>query len=166
MMEIGFRVLFIYVFAILLMRFMGKRGNWSLLIFENVLVIALGSATGDAMFYPKVPLAYACIVITLIVCLSRALQYLQLRSRPVNTFLDGTPVVVVLNGALVMNGLIKCRVREEEMYGMLRQEGIEDVGSVKFAFFERSGQLSVFEYGKGTAKKEGPDLIKEVLDGD
>lgn len=164
MLEIGFRVLFIYLFTVFFMRFMGKRGNRGLSTFENVLVIALGSATGDAMFYPKIPLAYACLVIALIVILNRSLQYLQLRSRPVNTFLDGVPVVVVKHGELVSDGLKTSRVREEEMFGMLRQRGIGDIGSVEYAILERSGELSVFEYDKKSTIKNGHNLIDEAVD--
>ncbi len=40
----------------LVLRLMGKRGNRSLSPFANVVIIALGSATGDSMFYPQVPL--------------------------------------------------------------------------------------------------------------
>ncbi|WP_010231598.1 DUF421 domain-containing protein [Gillisia marina] len=110
LLEIGFRVAFIYVFAVLIMRFMGKRGNRSLSMFENVLIIALGSAIGDSMFYPKVPLVYACIVIIIIVGISRYIQYLQIRIKPINTFLDGKPITLIQNGEIQIPGLRASRI--------------------------------------------------------
>ena len=146
LLEIGFRVAFIYLFAVLIMRFMGKRGNRSLSMFENVLIIALGSAVGDSMFYPKVPLVYACIVIIIIVGISRYIQYLQIRIKPINTFLDGKPISLIHNGEIKISGLKASRIREEELYGMLRTGGVRDLGEVEFAILERTGDLSVFKY--------------------
>lgn len=161
LLEIGFRVGFIYIFTVVLMRYMGKRGNRSLSIFENVLIIALGSATGDAMFYPKVPLIYACLVIAIIVGLTRLLQYIQMLSKPINTFLDGKPIAVVRHGKIENTGLKESRIREEELFGLLRQNGIRNLGEVEFAFFERSGKLSVFSY-EGQKESSDQDLIDAI----
>lgn len=164
LLEIGFRVAFIYLFAVIFMRFMGKRGNRSLSMFENVLIIALGSAIGDSMFYPKVPLLYACIVIVIIVGISRYIQYLQIRVKKVNTFLDGKPVVLIKNGEILESGLKTTRIREEELYGMLRLGGIRNMGEVECAIFERTGDLSIFRYEESKIKSK-INLIDEVLQG-
>lgn len=162
MLEIGFRVVFIYLFAVIMMRFMGKRGNRSLSVFENVLIIALGSATGDTMFYPKVPLLYACIVIALIVGLSRLLQYLQLVSKPINTFLDGKPLMLIKDGEILNKGLDKSRIRKEELYGMLRNQGIKQLKEIEFAFLERTGNLSIFKFDELSKKTREENLFKDI----
>lgn len=162
LLEIGFRVAFIYLFAVLIMRFMGKRGNRSLSMFENVLIIALGSAIGDSMFYPKVPLVYACIVIVIIVGISRYIQYLQIRVKVVNTFLDGKPIILIKNGEIQISGLKASRIREEELYGMLRIGGVRNMGEVEFAILERTGDLSIFKYEDGKMKFR-INLIDEVI---
>lgn len=164
MLEIGFRVIFIYVFTIALMRFMGKRGNRSLSVFENVLIIALGSSTGDAMFYPNVPLFYACIVITIIVALTRILQEWQLRSKTVNTFLDGYPIMLIKDGKIREEGLVKSRVRKDEFLGMLRNEGIRNLGEVEYAFFERTGDVGIFKFEE--KKFDGETTFPENIDKD
>ncbi|MCF4101045.1 DUF421 domain-containing protein [Gillisia sp. M10.2A] len=164
LLEIGFRVTFIYLFAVLVMRFMGKRGNRSLSMFENVLIIALGSAIGDSMFYPKVPLVYACVVILVIVGISRYIQYLQLKARRINTFLDGKPIILIKDGEIKKEGLKASRVRNEELYGMLRIGGIRDLGEVEYAFLERSGGLSIFKFTDNTTIPK-LNLISEAISG-
>lgn len=144
--EISFRVVFIYLLAVIFLRFMGKRGNRSLSIYENVLIIALGSATGDVMFYPEVPLFYATLVIIVIVLLTRWIQFLQLYSKKFNYFLDGTPVILIENGELNITGLKSSRIREEELYGLLRVKGVKNVSDVEIAVLERTGELSVLPY--------------------
>ncbi len=161
MLEIGFRVVFIYLFAVVALRFMGKRGNRSLSTYENVLIIALGSATGDVMFYPQVPLVYACIVIVIIVTLTRLLQNLQLLFKPVNTFLDGQPILLVRHGVIDENNLARCRVRKEELHGLLRAKGVRDINEVEFSFFERSGEVSVFK--KEISMERNGSLIDKLV---
>ncbi len=47
-----------------------------------------------------------------------------------------------------MSGLKDTRIREEELYGMLRVCGIRNMGEVEFAILERIGELSIFKYVK------------------
>lgn len=153
-LEILFRTAFMYLWALLLIRYMGKRGQRNMSPVENMVVIALGSATGDVMFYPNVPLTYAMIVIALIVLMSRILAEWQLKSKPVNYFTDGYPLVMLREGQIVKEALNTARIRKDELYGMIRQAGHEHTGRLKLVLMERSGQLSIFCY-PGEAKLGG-----------
>ena len=66
-LEIVFRTCLIYLYALLLIRWVGGRGIAQMSTVEFLLVIALGSAVGDAMFYPEVPILHAMLVITAVV---------------------------------------------------------------------------------------------------
>lgn len=162
MLEVAFRVTFMYVFALFILRYMGKRGNKSLTILENLLIIALGSATGDAMFYPNVPLIYACFVITLIVAFTRIMQWWQLRSPKVNQFLDGFPILLVEDGKLNKEGLNKVRVTEDEFFGMLRGQGIRNLGEIQYAFLERTGQVGFLKNKEN--ELEGKSILPEKFE--
>ncbi|MDP3264688.1 MAG: hypothetical protein U1E06_13565 [Tabrizicola sp.] len=50
------RTLIIYAYSLLLIRWIGGRGVAQMSVVEFLLVVALGSAVGDAMFYGDVPL--------------------------------------------------------------------------------------------------------------
>ena len=67
LLEIVVRTLIVYVYALLLLRWLGSRTIGQLSTVEFLLVIALGSAVGDAMFYPDVPLVHAMLVVTVVV---------------------------------------------------------------------------------------------------
>lgn len=54
-LEIVVRIVLIYAFAVFVLRYMGKRGLRQMAPFELMLVIALGSATGDSMFTQMCP---------------------------------------------------------------------------------------------------------------
>lgn len=145
-LEIVVRVVLIYTYAAVLLRLMGKRGMGSVSPFEYVVVIALGSATGDVMFYPDVPLLYAFLIITLIVFLVNILLWLQYRFPRLQVFFEGRPTVLVSNGRVLEANLFKERIEREELYALLRNKQIRDVADVQLAVIEINGSISVLEY--------------------
>jgi hypothetical protein len=50
--EVIFRSVFMFVFALIIMRLLGRRAVDQLTSFDLLIIIALGSAMGDPMFYP------------------------------------------------------------------------------------------------------------------
>ena len=147
-LEIGFRVVVVYAFAVLMLRLMGKRGNRNLSPFKTVVVIALGSASGDTMFYPRVPLLYAFLVIAIVVGLDRAIAIVQTKWEAFNTFIEGNPLIMVQDGAVLDSALQKARLRPDELMGMLREQGIENTGAIRYAFLERDGNLGLYQFSK------------------
>ena len=161
-LEIAFRVVAIYLFAALLLRLMGKRGLRQLSPFEFVVVIALGSATGDAMFYPEVPILYAWVVIAMVVLLDRLFAHAQLRWRKVNTFLEGEPRPLVWEGRVLESNLQAEGLRRDEFLSLLREEGIERTDEVRFAFLERSGRIGWIRGEEGAVGTEASTFPTEM----
>ncbi len=69
-LEILVRTCVVYLYALVLIRWVGGRGVAQMSTVEFLLVIALGSAVGDAMFYPDVPLLHAMLVISAVVVIN------------------------------------------------------------------------------------------------
>lgn len=163
-LEIVLRVILIYGFAVLVLRYMGKRGQRQMSMFEYVVVIALGSATGDSMFYPEVPILYAWLVIVLIVLLNHLTASFQLYSKKANSFLEGDPRLLIKEGKIVEESLAKERLRREELMQLLREHEVEDTGEVRYAFLERTGNLGLFrhtEEEKVAGENTFPDDVLE-----
>ncbi len=146
-LEIILRVILIYSFAVIVLRYMGKRGKRQMSSFELVLIIALGSATGDSMLYPEVPIVYAWLIIVVMVALDRLLSELQLRFKDVNKFLEGTPRVLVREGKIVEKNLRYEQLRREEFLALLREQQITNTGEVQYAFMEQTGNLGILPSG-------------------
>lgn len=152
LLEIVFRVTLIYGFAAVLLRWMGKRGRSELSPFELLVVIALGSATGDSMFYPEVPILHAWMVVAAVVVLDVAMAHLQFRFGRVQRFVESTPRVVIREGKVDLSALRAERLREDELYSMLREHGIANTGELRYALLELSGDLGLVRYPKGEAR--------------
>ena len=79
LIETGFRTLVMFTVVLIGLTILGKRGVKQLSVFELVVIIGLGSAAGDPMFYKDVGLIPAIIVFVIIISLyswvTRALRF-------------------------------------------------------------------------------------------
>lgn len=81
--EIIIRVLIIMGFTITIVNWIGKRAVGGLGSSDILIIVAMGSAVGDAMFYPSIPLSVALLVITLIASLQKLYVHLCVKSESV-----------------------------------------------------------------------------------
>lgn len=147
-LEILFRVVVIYGWTLLMIRWIGGRGVAQLSLVEFLLVIALGSAVGDAMFYEDVPLLVAMLVITAVVVINKLLDKLIVRSQAAERIIDGSPVAILREGVLVTEGMRARDLGTDEVKAMLRNGGVSNLGQVEHAFLEVNGGISVFRFAR------------------
>lgn len=145
-LEVAFRTTLIYLFALLLIRLLGKRGQGQLSPFELVIIIALGSAVGDPMFYPSVPIVHSCLVIALVVVFTRGLSILAERNETVEAFVESRPACLVIDGRIAESSMHAENLALDELFMMLREDGIEQLGQVRRAYLEPSGSISVYRF--------------------
>jgi uncharacterized membrane protein YcaP (DUF421 family) len=154
--EVLFRTLIIYLYTLVLIRLLGKRGLGQLSPFDFVIVIALGSAVGDPMFYDDVPLLHAMLVITLVVLLQRGVSWLTERSDRARRFIDSEPRRLVRNGVVDFANLRDELLESDELFAALRVHGVRQLGEVELAYIEPSGAISVI-------RKEEPPPGRPLL---
>lgn len=154
--EIVFRTGLIYAYALLLLRWLGSRTIGQLSTVEFLLVIALGSAVGDGMFYPDVPLLHAMLVVTLVVLANKGLDLLIARSAAVERAVDGVPEEVIRDGVIRKSYLANPTLSTGELFQQLREEGVRHLGQVQHAYMETDGVLTVF---RGDAERPGLPIV-------
>src|SRR5215217_7228955 len=76
LVEVIFRSTVMFVILLVTLKLAGKRGVKQLSVFETVIIIALGSAAGDPMFYEDVGIVPALVVFTTIIVLYRFVTWL------------------------------------------------------------------------------------------
>ena len=145
-LEITFRCFVIYLYTLVVLRWIGGRSVAQLSLVEFLLVIALGSAVGDGLFYPEVPILHALAVVTVIALINKAIDILIIRYRRVKQVVDGQPVQVVRRGAICSQAILDRKIGPAEMHSTLRAAGVRNLGEVEYAFFEPDGQLAIFRY--------------------
>lgn len=163
--EIFIRAIIMYGYTIVLFRFvLGIRGISELSPYEYIIIIALGSALGDPMANPDMPLATGLLVVTLLVLMDKGLVLLTNRFPGLEARLEGEPARLVMNGRLDTDGLQKANLSRDEIFAYLREKGVEQLGQVKRAYLEINGRVSVFLYPKenvrpGLAIMPPPELV-------
>lgn len=154
LLEIAVRTAIIYGYTLLLLRWLGSRTVGQLSNVEFLLVIALGSAVGDAMFYPDVPLIHSMLVVTVVVGANKLLDLVIARSAPAERLLDGKPREAIRDGVVVRDFIDRASISRHELFQELREKGIEQLGEVRRAYIEKDGKVTVFKY----ADTPGPGL--------
>ena len=146
LLEIVFRTTFLYLYAIVLLRLTGSRGVGQLSAFDIVIIIAMGSAVGDPMFYPNVPLLHGLVVITVIVLIQRLISLVLTKRKKIEGFLEGKPITLLKDGKLLLENMNRATLSQEDIFMNLRHQGIDHLGKVRRVYFEHDGQFSVFTY--------------------
>lgn len=145
LLEIGFRTAIIYIYALMLLRWLGSRTIGQLSTIEFLLVIALGSAVGDAMFYPDVPLLHALLVITVVVLANKGLDLVIAKNASAERAIDGIPAEAIRHGVVNRKFMEGSNLSESELFQQLREHGVTHLGEVAHAYLETDGALTIFK---------------------
>lgn len=154
--EIVLRVIIIMGYTIFMIRWIGKRVVGGLGSADVLLIVAMGSAVGDAMFYPDIPLSIPITVITLIAAFQKLYVYVGIKYESVRKVTDPKVMKLVENGQLLKHNFTEDDIDENEVYMLLRQQGIKFLSEVEHAYYEQSGVLSVYKF-------ENPNLKNSIL---
>ena len=93
--EVVIRTLVMFAVVLISLSILGKRGVKQLSVFELVVIIALGSAAGDPMFYKDVGLIPAIIVFIIIISLYSVVTHWVGKSKKVEQLVEGKPICLV-----------------------------------------------------------------------
>lgn len=163
MLEIGLKVLIIFAILMLVLRLLGKHGQQNLSPMQQLLMIALGSAAGDALLYPDVPIAYAAVILLGVTLLTVGLEELSQRFRPVRNYVESRPRILVQDGQIHWTALNTERTTRRELFAELRIKGARSLSQVDFAILEVTGDISVFLNDRPPSNQ---DLLDYVVDED
>lgn len=164
LLEIIVRSAFMFVFALIFMRLLGRRAIHQLTSFDLLLIIALGSAMGDPMIYPDVAILWSVFGIATIMVFYRIQNFLANRYAWYEDLTEGSPVKIIGNGILDSKELEKHTPTQDDIFLLLRNDGIRSLGEVEVAYLERDGSLSVFRYRTGKDKPGLPTISEDMID--
>jgi len=119
-----------FVVILTSLRLLGKRGVKQLSVFELVVIIGLGSAAGDPMFYKDVGILPALIVFSMIVGLYTLVTYLIGKNKKFETLVEGKPVCLIRDGVFAIDNFKKEVLREDEFFAELRLQSISQLGQM------------------------------------
>lgn len=145
-LEIVIRTVIMFITIVIGLRILGKRGVKQLSIFELVVIIGLGSAAGDPMFYKEVGIIFAMIVFAVIIFLYTIVTYLIAKNKKLEELIEGKCICLIDDGEFSIENFKKENLGSDEFFAELRLNGVSHLGQVEKAIEESSGEISVFFY--------------------
>ena len=136
------RTVVLYLLLIVTVRLMGKRQIGEMEPAEFVVTMLLANLAAIPMQDSAIPLLSGLVPI-LVILAAVSLQSIRMRR-----LLCGKPVILMQNGKILERNLQRTRVNLDELTMHLREKGIFDLSTVKFAILETNGQLSTLLYAK------------------
>src|SRR5215217_2028347 len=121
LLEISLRTIIMYFIILIGLRLLGKRGVRQLSIFELVVIISLGSAAGDPMFYKEIGLLVPIVIFSIIVGCYRLTTYLTAKSEKIDDIVEGKCTYLIQDGEFSIENFSKEGLAYDEFFSELRQ---------------------------------------------
>lgn len=161
--ETVLRSFVMFIVILVSLRILGKRGVKQLSVFELVVIIGLGSAAGDPMFYKEVGILPAIVVFIMVVSLYSAITYLIGTNKKFEKLVEGRPVCLIKNGVFSIDNFKKEVLGEDEFFAELRMASVSQLGQIEEAILESSGHISIF-YFPDEEVNYGLPILPNMLD--
>lgn len=157
------RVVLMYAITLALVRFSGKRDVGAVAPEDFAVTLVIGDLFDD-MFFGEAAFSAGVVAMSTIVFLHGLASFLSYRYPSFGRVIGSDPVAVVKGGRFDQEGCRKEKLRPEEAMGLLRLQGVEDVGELERAVLEPNGDLSLRKKEDNrTAQKRDLSRLKALL---
>ena len=141
---------------------MGKREVGQLSIIDLIVSLLIAELAVISIENYHKSLLYSLIPIIILVLLECILSYVSIKKPKIRLLMEGNPSVIIKNGKINYNEMLKQRYNLDDLLVQLRDKGYRSIEEVEYAILEGSGTLSVFPYAKGNS----PLPLPIILDGE
>jgi len=134
-----------------------RRQSGSVGIADLLVIVVIADAAQNGMAGESKSITEALILIGTIVVWDWFFDWLGFRSEFLGRILQPQPLLLIKNGKTIKKNLDREFITEDELLAQLREQGIEDIGSVKKCFLESNGHFSVLTESSNARRKGGND---------
>jgi uncharacterized membrane protein YcaP (DUF421 family) len=145
MLEVFGRTLIIYFFLMLVMRLLGKRMNVQLTISDLAVMLTLGAIASVPMQAFDRGILPGIILLFAILLLHQGLTLLTYKRRKVEVFTQGEVTLVVKDGVINPDNLKQMHISKDQIFSVLRSQGVRHLGQVKRLYSEADGHFSLYK---------------------
>lgn len=138
---------------LLLVRISGKRQIGQMGVSEFVAILLISNAVQNSMNGGDNSLVGGLLLAAVLIFLSWGISVLSYRSKKIQKIFEGSPILLVHKGKVILRNLESEYLRQSELTSLLRKQGIHNLLEIETAVLEADGTLSVTKYNE--QKKEG-----------
>lgn len=155
-LEIFIRGTIMYLGIFLILRVIGKRDAGSFSITDLLVIVMLADAAQNGMAGDYKSITDGLLLVLTIIFWSFFLDWLGYHFPVIERIVHPSEILLVDNGKMLHRNLRKELITKDELYSMIREQGVEDLNQVDKVFLEGDGQISVItrENSQNQNKKE------------
>ena len=162
-METVVRVTIIYLFILVGLRVLGKREFGQLAPMELIVLLLIPEMVSQSISGEDFSVTNALIGVTTLFALVFINSALVQRSKPLEKLIQGTPAVLVANGAFIHRTMNQERVTPDEIYEAMHESGVETLKQVKWAILETNGRIAIVpadsqQVGQGAGNQDSTPI--------
>lgn len=152
---IALRVLFTYLFMLVLLRLSGKRTVAQGTPFDFVVALILGDMLDD-VYWAEVPVSQFVVGAGVVMLAHLSVSCIGFVSPAFSRWVAGVPCEIVREGELCPDGMRQERVSPHDVMMELRQDSIDDMREIRSLTIETSGLPGVLfrEWAKKAQKRD------------
>ncbi|BCB03928.1 DUF421 domain-containing protein [Bacillus sp. KH172YL63] len=138
-MDLLWKAIIIVIGGTLLLRIAGRKSISQMTLAQTVIMIGIGSLLIQPLAGESV---FATLAVGMMLVLSLVIiEYVQVKSDTVETFITGKSKILIQNGQLNETNLKSLRFTVDQLEMKLRQHGVASIDNVKWATLEPNGQV-------------------------
>ncbi|MBN8447813.1 MAG: DUF421 domain-containing protein [Candidatus Accumulibacter sp.] len=142
-LELILRGTLLYWFLFIVLRFILRRDVGSLGVSDFLFVVILGDAAQNGMIGSATSVTDGMVLIGTLVFWSYMLDFMSFHVPVIQRFTAAQRLCLVRDGKLQRRNMRREFITDEEVKAKIRQEGVEDLATVKRVYLEADGEMSV-----------------------
>ncbi len=157
-LDIILRVLVMVAGIVLLTRLHGLRSFSKMSAFDFAITVAVGSVLAGAITTVSVPLWHFLVALSALFVLQICVAQFRARNRSVAAQIDNDPLLIMEDGKVLPDNLIKGGMTKDDLWAKLREANAYDLTQVRAVVMESTGDVSVLH-----GPPDGPAPSDEVM---
>lgn len=154
---VALKAVLLFTVAVIGLRLGERRTLAQLSAFDFAVAVAIGAIIGRGATASDTSFATSAIALVTLLVAHRVVAILRRHSRVVR-LIDHPPRVLVARGELQGAELARAGLTAEDVYALLRENGVADLGQVGYLLYEPRGVVTV----TGAGREPGP-LVRDGL---
>ena len=120
-----------------------RRSPGSLGVADLLVIVVIADAAQNGMTGEAKSVTEALVLIGTIIFWNYTIDWLAFRWKWLEEILEPQPLALVKNGRMLRKNMASEMITRDELLGRLREQGIEDISTVKECRLESNGEFSV-----------------------
>jgi uncharacterized membrane protein YcaP (DUF421 family) len=158
-MEIVIRAVVMFGFLWLITRVVGRSTLGELSTFQLLLYVTMGDLIQQSITQQDYSLTSGVLAVGVFALLTILLSWVNSRWPGARSMIHGIPVVIVKDGAPLMDVLRRERLSANDLFAAAREKGLARLDDIQLAVLEADGKISFFtDSGRDVGAPERPPV--------